>query len=254
MSKFNLANKGEVQEAGSFVRTYISYGIHLLKINGYELKTASTGKVQIKFLVEGPEIKDFVGAELPDGSKAKGLIGRVNFGIYKDLESETEVKNFTDNLTIIGQKCGVEKEVSAISANTVEELLNAFVKIVKGKYAWYQIKGREYLSKEGKKGFELSFMEGNTAKKGEARNNIVMVKEKDFVKPDTYKESVKEVEGRIIEIKGVNTIGKAIGSAQTWKFDITNEYHLTMLAPVNADTEPDELDAAKADTGDDLPF
>jgi len=245
MSKFNLANKGEVQEAGSFVRTYISYGIHLLKITGYELKSASTGKVQIKFLVEGPEIKDFVGAELPDGSHAKGLIGRVNFGIYKDLESESEVKNFTDNLTIIGQKCGVEKEVSAISASTIEELLNAFVKVVKGKFAWYQIKGKEYLSKEGKKGFELSFMEGNTAKKGELRNNIIMVKELAF------KQSVVEVDGRIIELKGINTLGKSIGSAQTWKFDTTNKYHLEMLAPVVADKEPDELDEIKKD---DLPF
>ena len=248
MSKFNLANTGEVQEAGNYVRTYISYGIHLLKINGYELKIAQTGKVQIKFLVEGPEIKDFVGAELPDGSHAKGLIGRVNFGIYKDFENESEVKNFAENLTIIGQKMGVEKEVSNINAGTIEELLNTFVKIVKGKFAWFQIKGKEYLSKEGKKGFELSFMEGNTAKKGEPRNNIVMVKEAAF------KQSIVEVEGRIIELKGTNTIGKAIGTAQTWKFDTTNKYHLEMLAPVAADKEPDEVDAAKADTGNDLPF
>ena len=249
MSKFNLAKGGEVQEAGSFVRTYISYGIHLLKINGYELKPASTGKVQIKFLVEGPEIKDFVGAELPDGGNAKGLIGRVNFGIYKDFENESEVKNFAENLTIIGQKMGVEKEVSNISAETIEQTLDAFIKIVKGKFAWFQIKGKEYLSKEGKKGFELSFMEGNTAKKGETRNNIIMVKEAGF------KTSVVEVDGKIVELKGINTVGKAIGSAQTWKFDVTNEYHLTMLAPVASDKEPDELDAAKAEnTSDDLPF
>ncbi len=253
MSKFNLANTGEVQEAGSFVRTFISYGIHLLKFNGYELKVAQTGKVQIKFLVEGPEIKDFVGAELPGGGNAKGLIGRVNFGIYKDFENETEVKNFAENLTIIGQKMGVEKEVSAISANTIEETLNTFIKIIKGKYAWFQIKGKEYLSKEGKKGFELSFIEGNTAKKGEPKNNIIMVKEKDFVKD--LKESSTEVDGRIIELKGVNTVGKAIGTAQTWKFDLTNKWYLEFLAPVAPDKEPDEVDDIKKETEEaDVPF
>ena len=140
---------------------------------------------------------------------------------------------------------GVEKEVSSINADSVEELLNKFVKIVKGKFAWFQIRGKEYLSKEGKKGFELSFMEGNTAKKGEPRNNIIIVKE------PAFKQSVVEVDGRIIELKGINTLGKSIGSAQTWKFDVTNKYHLEMLTPVVADKEPDEIDAIKSD---DLPF
>lgn len=245
MSKFNLKNSGEVQEAGSFQRTFISYGIHLLKINGYELKTAQTGKVQIKFLVEGPEIPGFEGAELPDGTKAKGLIGRVNFGIYKDFENETEVANFGDNLVIIGQKMGVEKEVSDISADSLEKTLDQFIKIIKGKYAWFQIKGKEYLSKENKKGFELSFMEGNVAKKGEPKYNIILVKE------PAFKQSIVEVDGRIVELKGINTVGKQIGQQQTWKFDVANEYHLKMLSTEKGDEETDEVSQAKKD---DLPF
>lgn len=237
--------KVETREVTGFTNMYISYGIHLLKINNVEVKTASTGKIQIKFLTEGKEIPGFEGADLGDGVKAKGLVGRINLGSYFDVNDEFRVNLLLANLKAIAEKAGVVDKLDAIEANTVEDLLNKFVKIVQGKYLWFVIKGTEYLSKEGKKGFELTFKESKVGEENGKKLFQIVVKEEKF------KETITEADGRIVKVNGTNTIGSSIGKKDSLEFNPTYDLKLLEASDKEADDTQDEITAAKAD---DLPF
>lgn len=242
----NFKNTTTQEPVGGFQNLYISYGINLLKISNIEIKTASTGKIQVKFLTEGKEIPGFEGADLGDGVKAKGLIGRINLGSYFDKEDEFKVNSLLSNLMAIAEKAGVADKLKEIEAKDIEDLLSKFVKIVNGKFMWFIIKGDQY-EKDGKKGYGLSFKEGKVGE--ENGKKIFQI----FVKEEKFMESVEEVDGRIIKVKGINSVGSSIGKKETLEFN--PKYDLKLLE--KSDPEPDandELNAAKNDTSDDLPF
>lgn len=249
MGKFNTKNTTTAEPIGGFQSQFISYGIHLLKINGFELKVAKTNKVQVKFLVEGPEIPNFDGAELPDGNKAKGLVGRVNLGIYFDTEDETKINSLLANLKAIAEKADVVSALDAIEADNLEDFLTKFMKVIRGKYMWFIIKGDEY-EKDGKKGYALSFKEGKVGEQDGKKLFQIYVKEKDF------KENVIENNGRIIKITGTNTLGSSIGKKDSLEFN--PNYDLKLLDKSDVESGGDELSDAKNDTSEgregDLPF
>lgn len=238
MSKLSFKNR-ETKEISGFTNQYIGYGIHLLKINGAELKTSSTGKYQVKFLVEGKPLDgNFVGADLPDGTKAKGLVGRVNLGIYFSPDDDFKVESLMNNLMYIAEKAEVLDKVSAIEATNIEDLLDKFCKAVANKYMWFVIKGDEY-SKDGKSGFALSFKEGKVGQNGDQKLFQVYCKHEKFFNGDA--KDITRDGDRIIKLFGVNVVGSAIGRRDSINFD--PKYDLKTLAAVTqeADKEEDEL-------------
>lgn len=240
MAKLNFKNK-EVKETSGFNQMYIGYGINLLKINGFEVKDASTGKIQIKLLVEGPEIGGgFEGADLGDGVKAKGLIGRVNMGIYFDKEDSSKLDWLMKNLMYIAEKADVLDKLKELEVDSIEELLEKFVKIVRGKFMWFVIKGDQY-EKDGKTGFALTFKEGMVGKDGDTRLYQIYCKHKDFME-NTIKDG-----DRIIKITGKNVVGSSIGKADSLEFN--PQYDLKLLGTPDKESSPkDEVQAAKEDT------
>jgi hypothetical protein len=232
----------ETKESKGFTQQYIGYGIHLLKINRAEIKRSSKGdKIQIKFNVEGPEIKDFEGADLGDGVKAKGLVGWVNLGSYFDPNDSFRVNALLANLKAIAEKANVADKLEAIEASTIEDLIEKFIRIVQGKFLWFLIKGDEYES-NGKRGYALSFKEFKVGEEEGKKLFQIVVKEEKF------KETIEEKDGRIVKVFGTNTIGSSIGKKDTLEFNPT--YDLKPLEPSDKEAEEDELSKAK----DDLPF
>jgi hypothetical protein len=213
--KFKIT-PGETTETTGFVSQFIKYGCNKLKINHIELRDSSTGKKLVKIWVETEPLPgNFEGAELQDGTKAKGLVGKVSLGIYIDTANEAKVTGLLNNLKFVAEKANVLTEVAAIEASTLEEFMAKYVKIIKGKYMWFIIKAREY--EKGK--YDLSFKEGKIGEDKDG-NKVYQV----FCKNGDFKDS-KDTEGIVVkediiyEVKGQNVIGKSSGKSDTLVFD-----------------------------------
>ncbi len=237
---FNFKNTNTKETAG-FLPQFISYGVNLLKINHIELKESSTGKYQVKFWMEGPaKGKDFVGAELPDKTKAVGLVGKVNLGIYFALDDNFKVENLTNNLMYIAEKAEVADQVAEIQADTIQDLLEQYLQIIKGKFMWFIVKGEEY--DKGK--FALSLKEGRIGQDDEGKK-IFQV----FCKHNDFGEPTELVEERIVKVRGANVVGSSIGKIDILEFN--PDYDLKPF--VDADDEDDDNDIP-ASGSEDAPF
>lgn len=247
----NFKNRKESKETTGFSSQYFGYGIHLTKISAFELKESSTKKFQVKFILEGPDMgDDFNGAELPDTTKARGLVCRTNLGIYFDPSNATRVDDLMNNLMFIAEKAGVSDKVKAIEANTLEDLLGKFCKAVKDKYMWFVIKGEEY-EKDGKTGMSHSFKEGKIGQDGDRKIYQVFCKEAAFCvdTPDARKDKlILEENGVITKVMGVNTIGASMGKKDTLAF--VPKYDLKLLEA--ADKEKEDTKQDNEDEVDDI--
>ena len=223
MSQFNFNNTNQPTETTGFVNQRISYGVNLLTFNAIEFKTSSTGKLLMNCHVEGPALgAGFEGADRPDGSKAQGLVGKVDLGIYFDPEDQVQVNNAMNNLMFIATKMGVEQQVRDIKASSIEELIEKYIAIVQGKFAWFVLKGKEYLYND-KVYVGLSFKESKIGKNAEG-NDVYQVFCKHIDFKDTDVEPVRDDKDVIIKLKGHNVVGSSIGKSDTLIFDVQYDY------------------------------
>lgn len=230
-------NRKESKETTGFTSQFITYGISLLKISGYELKESSTGKFQVKFIMETKPVgDDFIGADLPNDTKAEGLIGRVNLGIFFSLDDDFKINALMNNLMFMAEKAGILEEVKGIEASSLDDLLSKYVKKMRNKYMYFIIKGSEY-EKDGKKGFGLSFKEGVIGSEGGKKIFQIFCKEEAFAK-DTKDTDIVMEDGKIIKLPGINTIGSSIGKKDTLTF--TKTYDLQLLEAADKEVDVDK--------------
>jgi len=241
----NFKNKKPVQEVAGFVNQFINHGINKLKVNNIELKESSTGKFQVKFKVEGPEITgDFQGLKLDDDTLAKGLVGTVSLGIYFATDDAFKVEGLIRNLMAIAGKMEVLDQVEAIEVDEtaskdeqLKSMIAQYSKVVKGKYAWFIIKGEEYeQEKDGRvrKGVALAFKEGKIGQDDQNRKIFqIFCKHADFVK------STEKQENIVFKAKGSNIVGTSIGKSDVLEFN--PQYDYQPLIVVASDDEDDDM-------------
>jgi len=224
-------NNTNTQETKGFVSSFLNYGGNLCKINYIEtVKSKDESKVQLKFWVEGKEIPGFEGQELPDGSKAKGHVGKVKMGIYFDPKDDSKLGALMNNLMYIAEKAEVADKVKTIEASTLEELLTKYQKVIANKFVWFVFKAEEYEA-NGKRGFSYSFKEGKVGQDTNGKD-VYQV----FCKHEKFKTSEEKDGDIVIKVKGTNQVGSNIGATDTLEFN--PKYDLKLLAVIPADTEP----------------
>lgn len=231
-----LGKKSDVKEVKEFVSQYLSYGFNLIKFNGFELKTNSTGSVSLLCHIEGkPQKNGFIGFEYESGLFAKGLIGKVQLGFAFQKEDPSKMVN---SLTVIATEMGFsDEQMKTIKKETLEEFLSEFASFIKDKYVWVMLKAREY---ENKKGYTVVIADALWDEYlGKDESNISLFQL--YCKAETFMQSiVKNEDGIIIELTGVNQSGKKIGAKQTRKFDKTSKYHYVAVEKSNTEVADDD--------------
>ena len=144
-SKFGTkSHDGESSKGGN--SPFINYGNHVLMINSFEVRKASTGSEQVRINFEGAPVEE-AGFEAHEDSTNGGKIGRVNFSSW--LANENQVEEFNTNMAILTNKLGVKEEVDAIEADDLQDYLDKITPLVKGKQAHWLICAEEYLDDKG---------------------------------------------------------------------------------------------------------
>jgi hypothetical protein len=208
----------------------IGVGILKLAIMDYNLKTSSTGKKLLEFIVEDDTP---VGA---DGYEQEGTLygkvkstnksGRAAVTIYFDVTDAATIGTIQRSFATIADKVGVRPQLDAITASSLEEFLNKAIPVIKGKYAWFMLAGEEYVSAAGNKGISRMF--------------------KTFGKEDTKIMIVRPVEGSVFEGDYNKQTLTTEGKSLTW--ERTNPYDYKPLA--TPDAEPVDT----SNTTNPLPF
>ena len=148
-----FGTKGVNTQNSRKLSKYFSYGIHQLKINGIEVKTASTGSKQLTFLMETPPIT--VDGFEPEAGH-KGQVGRVAFpGSFIKMDNQAMIEEFNKGVGLIADKLGVRAELDNIQASDFDSYVAAITPLFSGKLAWWAIAGEEYNKADGKTGVRL---------------------------------------------------------------------------------------------------
>lgn len=135
---------------------YLTYGVQLAMVINAEVSQLAKGK-KVTFNMEGPEVSS-AGFEPDPASKRGGKVGRVEFAsfINDDVAGDQGLADFLGKISILATKLNLLDAVNAIKASTVEEYVELLVPIIRGKFAWWAITGREYVNRTtGKVGITL---------------------------------------------------------------------------------------------------
>lgn len=158
MSLFGTKDIEPQEEGGSGISKYVSYGIRKVRINYFEIRTASTGSQQVVLNVETPTIDD--GEFIPDeNSMIGGQIGRVEFTIYMNPSSPSFndiVTSFNTDIDILSTKLGIQDKVKSIEADNLEDYVEQLNDVMgESNFFYLAITAREYINAEGEKRFTL---------------------------------------------------------------------------------------------------
>lgn len=148
-----MINTSNVKTQQTTVSRFLEPGVHKVKINNINCRQASTGSYKLEFQVETEPVTQ-------EGfTPAEGHFGRVGtvktpFLGNPDLEAQAGamIANLADEL-------GVREEVNNFStALTYPEYCEKLTSLVKDKYLYISINGKEYVNPtSGKIGMELNF-------------------------------------------------------------------------------------------------
>lgn len=122
-------------------RNFLGYGIHLCAVTGYDIHTAGTGNKQVRLNFEGKPVDD-PNFKASDEAQWGGKTGRASFGPY--LKTQENQDEFMAKVALIASRLGVKTQVDAINAATIEEYMEAFVPLIKGKFGYWKLCAREY--------------------------------------------------------------------------------------------------------------
>jgi len=129
---------------------YLGWGVQELKITSFGVRQASTGSQSVTLNVEGRPV-DEEGWEGEDG--AAGQVGRVQLGSW--LKTESQQKEFNENITRIATALGVLDEVNAIEAADLEEYIAAVTPHLCNKWMRMKVVVKEYRKGDGNIGKTL---------------------------------------------------------------------------------------------------
>jgi len=152
MSGFSTKGVDTTERSG--VSQYLTYGVQMAALTGYNLKESKTGKKMVVLNLESPKVTD-KGFEPHADAKLGGKVGRVQFTIFIDETNPEKVSEVITNIGIIADKLGVREKVDAVEANNLDDYFKKVMPIVRGKYAWWAVTGEEYAKDGGKVGITL---------------------------------------------------------------------------------------------------
>lgn len=147
--------KGAKVDDGVKVGKYLSYGVQMAAIMGYELKKSSrSDKQQVILLMESPKV-EASGFEPDEKAKIGGKVGRVQMTIYFSKDDKSQVDDFISAIATIAKKLGVTEKVDAIESVDLESYMDKLLPIIRGKMAWWGITATEYLKADKSVGYTL---------------------------------------------------------------------------------------------------
>lgn len=149
-----MINTKDVKKNSGFgTSRFLGVGQYKVKINNIEAYESATGSFQFKFGVETEPVLEegFVPLE-----GYKGRVGTIKTLYLANPVMEDQVAATLANL---GFETGTKELMDAISPDlSYPEYASTLTDILKDKWVWVSICGKEYLSaKTGKKGVELNF-------------------------------------------------------------------------------------------------
>ena len=192
---------------------YLTYGIQLAMVVSGEVVEHKKGIKTVYLRLESPEVKT-AGFEPATESKRGGKVGRIEFAGYI-IEADKDDKGMADFLgkvAIMATKLGVLDAVNTIQASTVEDYVDKLIPIVRGKFAYWAITGREYLKKGTDKiGITLGIRRyGFIASEAEGREHL-----RPFDKTNKYDYKSEAMPSRDPQ---VDPISEAFGDAKDTDF------------------------------------
>lgn len=201
------------------IRNWLGYGIHRMAVTGYEIKEAKTGSKQVVLKFEGPKEDDPDFTPHQDAVR-NGKFCTASFGSY--LATEAQVTEFLEKVALVARHLGVSKEVDAIQSTDINSYMEAVVKIIKFKDAYWKICGREYEKSNG---------EGTGMVNDVAR--YVFIKGLGTVK------DIVEEDGQIVKITPTDP------AKSTMTFDPNNKYDIQRLTV--SEEESTDIEGGKVD-------
>ena len=179
MSGFSTKGVDTTERSG--VSQFLTYGVQMAALTGFELREAKTGKQMVILNLESPKVTD-TGFEAHQDAKLGGKVGRVQATIYIDETNTESVNEIITNIGIIADKLRLRERIDAVEADTLESYLNKVMPILHGNYAWWAVTGEEYEKTDGKVGIILKLRRyGFVASMNEGEEHI-----KPFDKTNIY--------------------------------------------------------------------
>lgn len=132
---------------------YIGPGVHQLKINKLTTEEASTGTLRVVFHVETPPVEE-ADFEPDESATDGGKVGRVRT-IW--LKYEAQLEEFNRNIAQIASALKVREQTDKIVASSLTEYVEELNDVITDKFAWFGVKGEEYIKQDGKTGIALLF-------------------------------------------------------------------------------------------------
>lgn len=236
-----LGKKKDTKEIKEFQTQFLSYGFHLVKCTKLELNTAATGNVKlITYLETKPAGGSFVGFKEQDGTIHEGLIAKADLGVHFDKSNPSKLLS---SLTVLAAELGFsDKEMESIEAETLEEFLSGYAKLIKNHYFWIMLKAKEYENNKGAINLNLRIFEDYVGK-DENNKSIFQI----FCKKESFKETLaKDDQDAIILLSGFDKEGENTGKKRTFNFDKTSKYHYERLNQLDTpDEENDDIESTE---------
>jgi hypothetical protein len=153
----NFGTKGRAESAAGLDQkrsiNWLSFGIHALQIIGHEVEKASTGSEKLVLKFEGEPVTDDPDFKPSDDSVNGGKTAKAAVSIY--ITTDEAQDDLMDRLSLIAKHIGRTAEIDAAGgdATTLKEYLDAAVPtLYNADFAYFKLKGKEYVNKKGKIG------------------------------------------------------------------------------------------------------
>jgi hypothetical protein len=151
MSKFSNFGSAKVTTATVSgkedvkLNKYLTYGENLVTITDIDFKESKTGKHLMEVFFETKKVEQ-KGFEADNSAINGGQVGKATMGIWVDYSDVENIKKLNTTLGVICAKMGVLEQFKSLGEVTMEEMVIAFLKIVKNKYAWFMLGAEEYVN------------------------------------------------------------------------------------------------------------
>lgn len=148
-----MINTKDVKIQQKSLNRYLTPGTYQVKVNKITPVQSKTGSWQLRFEMETPPITD-------EGfTPAEGYSGQVGTVRSLYLSNPDMERAVAELIALLGFKTGTKEQLDAIPEGLeIEAYAKAVEDIVKDKYVYCTINGREYINTQnGKKNTELNF-------------------------------------------------------------------------------------------------
>jgi hypothetical protein len=247
--------KRDTKETSNFVQKRLDPGVKLVKINQITLEQAPWGNddKQVKFWLEGPAVEgSFEGFKTYGDVVAKGLVAEAVFssGNFSNMDNTNGYLNATDslinNLNYIAEKAGVLEAFQNLDVNTVEDLVVQFSSLVKDKFVWMVLGGRESINSTGHTVVYPYIVGTNIKLDDNTKYRQVYCKHKDFATEVVVEDNGNE------KLEGKNVVGPNAGTATYLDFRKDSTWYYKPLEISDAD--PDENTGMDPNVQTDISF